>query len=93
MISVEVRQRYPIVDDDKRGRVMSFYMMAFTSTVTFGNLVAGSLANRIGAPNTLMIGGILCIVGSLLFTKQLPKMRRSMRVVYRRIGLLPQVDT
>jgi len=81
-----------IVEDDKRGRVMSFYMMAFTSTVTFGNLVAGSLATHIGAPNTLMIGGILCIGGSLLFTKQLPEMRRSMRLVYRRIGLLPQTD-
>ena len=82
-----------IVEDDKRGRVMSFYMMAFTSTVTFGNLVAGSLATHIGAPNTLMIGGVLCIGGSLLFTKQLPEMRRSMRVAYRRIGLLPQVDS
>lgn len=82
-----------IVEDDKRGRVMSFYMMAFTSTVTFGNLVAGSLATHIGAPNTLIIGGVLCIAGSLLFTKQLPEMRRSMRVAYRRIGLLPQVDT
>jgi MFS family permease len=82
-----------IVEDDKRGRVMSFYMMAFTSTVTFGNLVAGSLATHIGAPNTLIIGGILCIGGSLLFTKQLPKMRRSMRVAYQRIGLLPQVDS
>jgi MFS family permease len=82
-----------IVEDDKRGRVMSFYMMAFTSTVTFGNLIAGSLATHIGAPNTLMIGGVLCIAGSLLFTKQLPEMRRSMRLVYRRIGLLPQVDS
>jgi MFS family permease len=82
-----------IVDDDKRGRVMSFYMMAFTSTVTFGNLVAGSLATHIGAPNTLMMGGLLCIGGSLLFTKQLPEMRRSMRLIYRRIGLLPQTDS
>jgi MFS family permease len=82
-----------IVDDDKRGRVMSFYMMAFTSTVTFGNLVAGSLATRIGAPNTLLLGGILCISGSLLFTKQLPEMRRSMRLIYRRMGLLPQLDS
>ncbi|MBD2038484.1 MFS transporter [Leptolyngbya sp. FACHB-321] len=82
-----------IVDDDKRGRVMSFYMMAFTSTVTFGNLVAGSLATHIGAPNTLLLGGILCISGSLLFTKQLPEMRRSMRLIYRRIGLLPQPDS
>lgn len=82
-----------IVDDDKRGRVMSFYMMAFTSTVTFGNLVAGSLATQIGAPNTLLLGGILCISGSLLFTKQLPEMRQSMRLIYRRIGLLPQLDS
>ncbi len=78
-----------IVEDDKRGRVMSFYMMAFTSTVTFGNLLAGSLASRIGAPSTLVLGGVCCIAGSLVFTQQLPTMRRSMRLVYQRIGLLP----
>lgn len=58
-----------IVDDDKRGRVMSFYTMAFTST-TFGSLLAGGLASKIGAPNTLMISGIFCIAGALFFVSK-----------------------
>ena len=43
-----------IVDDEKRGRVMSFYMMAFLGTAPFGSLIAGWLSSRIGAPHTLL---------------------------------------
>ena len=55
-----------VVSDDKRGRVMSYYTMAFSS-VTFGSLLAGTLANNIGAPKTMMLGGIICVTGSLFF--------------------------
>lgn len=79
-----------IVEDDKRGRVMSIYTMAFFGVVPLGNLFAGSLASQIGAPNTLMIGGIFCILGSFLFTKQLPSIRRLIRPIYTKIGILPQ---
>ena len=82
-----------IVDEDKRGRVMSFYMMAFISMVTFGNLLAGSLASRIGAPQTLMIGGVICILGSIGFMRQLPMIRHFVRPVYRRIGILPPAES
>ena len=53
-----------IVDDAKRGRVMSFYMMAFLGTAPFGSLLAGSLSARIGAPDTLAIGGVCCVAGA-----------------------------
>jgi len=43
-----------IVDDDKRGRVMSFYTMAFMGTAPFGSLLAGALASKVGAPTTLV---------------------------------------
>jgi MFS family permease len=79
-----------IVDEDKRGRVMSLYSIAFISLVTFGNLVAGSLANRIGAPNTLTIGGVICIAGSLLFWRQLPALRELVMPIYSRLGLINQ---
>ncbi len=59
-----------IVDDDKRGRVMSFYNMAFFSTMPFGSLLAGSLASRIGAPSTLLISGISCLIGMVLFVSK-----------------------
>jgi len=82
-----------IVDDDKRGRLMSLYTMAFLGTVPFGNLVAGSLANKIGAPLTLIIGGSFCILGSLFFTRQLPKLRRLVLPIYTKIGLLDKVQS
>jgi MFS family permease len=76
-----------IVEEDKRGRLMSLYTMAFLGTLPFGNLAAGALANQIGAPNTVMIGGIFCILGSLIFAKQLPELRRLVRPVYHKIGV------
>ncbi|BAU09846.1 major facilitator superfamily MFS_1 [Leptolyngbya sp. NIES-3755] len=77
-----------IVDEDKRGRVMSLYALAFTSMVTFGNLIAGSLANLIGAPNTLAMGGIICIAASLFFGQQLPALRQLVIPIYVRLGIL-----
>jgi MFS family permease len=82
-----------IVDDEKRGRVMGFYMMAFLGTAPFGSLLAGSLSSRIGAPATLRIGGTCCILGGLLFARALPDIRRAVRPIYVRLGILPQVAT
>jgi MFS family permease len=79
-----------IVDEDKRGRVMSFYTMAFMGMVPFGSLFAGSLASAIGAPGTTMIGGISCILGSLLFAKKLPAFRKMVRPIYTERGIIFQ---
>ncbi|MEP6515371.1 MFS transporter [Microcoleus vaginatus] len=79
-----------IVEDDKRGRVMSIYTMAFFGVTPFGNLVAGGLANYIGAPNTVIIGGIVCVLGSIVFTKQLPALKNIVRPLYQKMGLIPQ---
>ena len=64
-----------MVEDDKRGRVMSIFTMAFTGTAPLGNLVAGALASRIGAFETLVINGALCIVVMMAFFWRLPKLR------------------
>jgi MFS family permease len=77
-----------IVEEDKRGRVMSFYTMAFMGMVPFGSLLAGSLANMIGAPNTVMVGGIACILGSVLFAKKLATLREMARPIYIEKGIL-----
>jgi MFS family permease len=79
-----------IVDEDKRGRVMSFYTMAFMGMVPFGSLFAGSLASAIGAPGTTMIGGILCIFGSVLFAKKLPSLRKMVHPIYAEKGIILQ---
>lgn len=57
-----------LVDDDKRGRIMAFYAMAFMGMAPFGSLIAGGLAGLVGAPHTLLVGGMLCIVGAFLFS-------------------------
>lgn len=80
-----------IVEEDKRGRVMSFYSIAFQGTAPFGSLIAGAAAARIGAPRTLMIGGSLCIVGAAWFCTQLPKIRAIVRPIYRKMGIIPEV--
>jgi MFS family permease len=80
-----------IVEEDKRGRVMSFYTMAFMGTAPFGSLLAGSVADRIGAPHTLLIGGLGCIVGALWFALSLRSLRREVRPIYVSIGILPEL--
>jgi MFS family permease len=80
-----------VVDEDKRGRVMSFFTMAFFGTVPFGSLFAGVMANRFGAANTIAVGGATCILGSLLFLRKLPELRRLTRPVYVRLGILQDI--
>jgi len=81
-----------IVDDDKRGRVMSFYTMAFMGTTPVGSLCAGFIADRIGAANTILIGAGACLAGGLYFARHLPEIREQVRPIYRRLGVLPDVS-
>ncbi len=80
-----------LVPEDKRARVMGYYTMAFVGTAPFGSLLAGALAHRIGAPHTALITGAFCILGSLWFTAELPKLRSAIRPIYQQMGLLPKV--
>jgi MFS family permease len=82
-----------IVEDKKRGRVMSFYSMAIQGVAPFGSLIAGAAASRIGAPRTLMIGGALCVAGAGLFAWQLPSLQKLIRPIYVRMGIIPEVAT
>ena len=82
-----------IVDDDKRGRVMSFYAMAFLGTAPLGSLVAGSLASHFGVARVVQLNGLLCIAGSLVFAWRLPFLRTIIRPIYQRIGILPDATS
>jgi MFS family permease len=82
-----------IVDDDKRGRVMSFYAMAFMGMAPFGSLIAGSLASKIGAPNMLIIGGICCLIASAVFASRLPTLRKIVQPIYVKMGIIPEIAT
>ena len=65
-----------ITEDNKRGRVMSFYTMAFMGMATFGTLLGGSIASRIGAPHTVLAGGIVCLCAGLVFSRQIPELKK-----------------
>ena len=82
-----------IAEEGKRGRVMSFYAMAFQGLAPFGSLIAGAMASRFGAPNTLIVGGIICAAGAGLFARELPAIRKATRPIYRELGILPQIAT
>jgi MFS family permease len=64
-----------LVPDELRGRVMAVYSMMFMGMAPFGALLAGSLAERFGAPLTVAIGGAVCILGSIAFSFRLPALR------------------
>ena len=80
-----------LADDDKRGRVISLYATAFMGMMPFGSLLAGSAAGIIGAPTTLLIGGLCCILGALLFARHLPSWRQMVRPVYAKKGIIPEI--
>jgi MFS family permease len=78
-----------VVPEDKRGRVMSYYTVAFVGMAPFGSLLAGSLAHAIGAPWTVIMNGSAVLLGAAWFWTQLPAVRRDMRPIYREMGILP----
>lgn len=78
-----------LVDEKMRGRVMSYYTMAFVGMAPFGSLLAGALAHQIGAPRTVIVSGIACILGAAWFWSRLPSIRKEMRPVYERLGIVP----
>ena len=88
VISVSVNMiLQAIVDDDKRGRVMSLYTMAFLGVSPLGSLLAGVLADRIGAANTVLAGGIACLLAAVYLLRRLPLMRAHIRPIYARLGI------
>ncbi len=82
-----------ITDDDKRGRVMSFYTLAIMGTAPFGSLLGGFLAKTIGTPYTILTGGVCCLAGAIFFMKKLPELKNIVRPVYIKMGIIPEVAT
>jgi MFS family permease len=78
-----------VVDDDKRGRVMSYYTMFFIGSLPIGHLGAGWLAEHIGAPYTFLAGGIACALAGLVFASGLASFRDGLRPLYVSRGIIP----
>lgn len=80
-----------ITDDDKRGRVMSFFTMSFLGMAPFGSIAAGAIADRIGGPLTIMISGIISFICGVILILRLPKLRKIIRPLYIKKGIIPEV--
>jgi MFS family permease len=80
-----------ILEEEKRGRVMAFYSMAFAGMSPFGSLLAGALAARIGAPLTVIASGVVCLAGAAMFASELPRLRTLIRPIYQQLGILPEM--
>jgi MFS family permease len=76
-----------IVDDDKRGRVMSLYTASFLGVAPLGALLAGVFADRIGATATVCIGGVCCLMIAATIARQLPALRAHIRPIYAKLGI------
>lgn len=79
-----------IVDDAQHRRVISFFTLALLGIFPFGNLLAGVLAERVGATNTLILGGVFRIICSLVFISYLPRIMHSFQSTHQKNGILPR---
>ncbi len=79
-----------VVDDSKRGRVMAFYAMALQGSIPIGSLAGGALAARVGAPATLIVSGVVCLILTLWFWRKLPEMKKIVMPRYAELGIVPE---
>jgi len=70
---------------------MAFYAMSLLGVAPFGSLLAGALAERIGAPATVIVGGALCLAEAIWFARLLPRLRKTIRPIYVDLGILPEL--
>ena len=82
-----------IVEEDKRGRVVSIYSTFFIGSAPLGHLVAGWLAEHIGAPRTFLVCGLFCGLTAIIYALNLPRLRVHIRPLYAARGIIPPPDT
>ncbi len=82
-----------LTTEEMRGRVMSLYTMAFMGMAPFGSLFAGGIANRIGAPRTVLLGGVACLAAAAWFGRRIPALRALVHPLYVERGIIPEVAT
>ncbi len=80
-----------IVEDDKRGRVMSLYATAFMGMAPVGSMLAGAVAEHVGVAYTLAGCGFLCAISIVPFAVNRPKLRRMVQPIYERLGIVPEI--
>jgi MFS family permease len=78
-----------IVDDDKRGRVMSFYAISFMGITPFGSLLSGIISKLIGVQYSLLIGGLISLIGVVFYVHKLPNIQAIIFPIYENKGIIP----
>jgi len=81
-----------LVDDDKRGRVMSFYTISFVGLGPFGSLLVGALAARLGAPTAVLVNGLGCLAAAAVFWMWLPRFLRLVQPAFVRMGIAAETE-
>ena len=66
-----------LVDDDKRGRVMSLFAAAFIGLAPFGGIIMGTVSEHTGAPSAITAGGVVCLAGAILFLRKLSLFKKA----------------
>jgi len=79
-----------IADDDKRGRVMSFFVMSFMGMAPIGSLLFGAMASIIGVATTLLIGGLVCLAGGLLYAWKSSSVKDMVYSAYVKKGIIQE---
>ena len=79
-----------IVDDRLRGRVASFYTLAFLGVAPLGNLAAGAIAGTLGTPFTFALNGVLAVFAAIWYRSKLPMVRDVLRPIYEQLGVPPR---
>jgi MFS family permease len=80
-----------IVEEDKRGRVMSFFTVSFIGIAPFGSFGAGAMAGFLGPRETLLFGAACCLAGAVMFARHLPQIREKVRPIYVKMGIIKEV--
>lgn len=81
-----------VVDEDRRGRVMSLFSMAFMGTVPLGSLVAGAISTHFGFQAMLFACSSYCLMVAFIFSKQIPRLKRETRPIYLAKGILKESE-
>ena len=79
-----------LIDDEMRGRVMSYYTFSVEGLAPWGSLTLGALASWIGVQHTVMVSGTVVILGALWFRMRLGRIREAIRPIYVRLGIRPE---
>lgn len=65
-----------LVDDNLRGRVMGIYTFIFFGFMPVGSLIMGTLAEKFGEPEAVLIGSIITIICAVSIALTVPQLRK-----------------